>query len=266
MLVKNVGHLEVFATIPINRENLYDRELMRKSWLRTIPHVFDYAFFVSSIKYTQSRTGDVIELPGHSDAYDKLSLKMYGIYYWVDNNINANYILKVDTDTWVSVPRLLKMLSTRTFHYGGDVSSHAQIIRKTSSLKDMDHPEWFKSDFKKWVLDDKVFQNRTYYPPYAKGGGYIMSRKFMHNFVNSAPQIIANLEDITIGLFAFRHGYRAKSLSGFVEIPIYKKKLSTCFVTNQKIILIHRAILCPITNYTPKANLFSHSQPEPYLR
>lgn len=215
---------------------------------------WDYAFFVG-VDGPRISTGDIVYLACR-DGYHFLGEKVVKMIQWWDANIKSKHFLKVDTDTWFHPGRIRNWLvlhgSDETF-YGGDVSYNAEVVRPGMRKTDFIHPEWLPDDFLKWQVPRALY-HRQRYPPYAKGGAYILGADVVRTLARyfhpqNRPLIFNNLEDITVALAIYKTipTMKVVPIPGFTELAGHdvaifkaKDKESYCEYFDPNIMAYHR--------------------------
>eukprot|EP00966_Prymnesium_polylepis_P334621 7389993-Prymnesium_polylepis.1 len=106
--------------------------------------------------------GDVLVLPV-ADGYRQITQKVLVAFEWVAQNMAFKYLLKTDDDSFVCLARLLDLLLPlpRAALYLGVVNrDHAVVTSGRHRWADREYAQLF---------------NRTVYPPYMQGAGYVLS-------------------------------------------------------------------------------------------
>lgn len=128
------------------------------------------------------------------DCYKNLTIKTMVMLEWLDANCgNAAYAMKIDSDMFLNVPRLMQMLedAPKTNYLTGLVEWSAGVHRHTTS---------------KWYVPFDVFAGSTY-PPYALGLGYVLSRDLARRLVEASREVKAlYIEDVYLGMCMKRLG------------------------------------------------------------
>ena len=196
--------LDCFIAIPSGAAQVRERDALRQSWLSRFQadSAWDYAFFVGrqptgASKDTASRLaapftmlGDVVQLPV-ADDYQRLLRKVTAALRWTLDNVVAEYVLKVDTDTWVNAESFSSWIATQGYGtaYGGISSGGSWPVVREG----------------KWAVPRDVYSAATY-PTYAKGGGYFLSfdaaARVLDTIESGKTPTIENVEDVTVGLAA----------------------------------------------------------------
>lgn len=130
-----------------------------------------------------NKHNDLVILDDFTESYSTLTKKLIETLKWADNNINMDYFMKVDEDTFVRLDQVLHKLTAKPkqFLYWGFFDGRAHV-KKTG--------KWAEKDF---VLCDR-------YLPYALGGGYVLSQDLVHYVATNAENFqIFNNEDVSLG-------------------------------------------------------------------
>ena len=172
----------------------------------------------SSLHHESNQYLDMLLLPDLKESYYNLTRKLLHSLVWADNNIEFNYLMKCDDDTFVWLEPLVEELSkhgTSNSLYWGFFDGRATAKRKG---------KWVEQD---WFLCDK-------YLPYALGGGYIMSADLVHRIaVNADGLQLYNAEDVSMGVW----------LSSFRAVRRHDVRFNTEFVSrgcNNQYLVSHK--------------------------
>lgn len=160
----------------------------------------------NQLHFEQSEHDDLLILPHLQDSYGNLTQKLLMAIESITAEYSFKYVLKCDDDTYVKLDRLVEelaaydaQLSERRFApnpppelYWGYFNGKAQIKVRG---------KWRESNFKSCDL----------YPPYALGGGYVISSGIAKYIAQNAA-ILSPLvsEDVSMGVWlgALRHVHR----------------------------------------------------------
>ncbi|XP_054588476.2 beta-1,3-galactosyltransferase 1 isoform X1 [Nothobranchius furzeri] len=122
------------------------------------------------------------------DCYKNLTIKTMVMLEWLGSFCsNASYAMKIDSDMFLHVPNLVKMLlNAPTSNYlTGLVAYNGAVLRDPSS---------------KWYLPPELFSPPVY-PPYALGLGYILSLDLTKKLIEASRHVKAvYIEDVYLGL------------------------------------------------------------------
>ncbi|XP_060924495.1 beta-1,3-galactosyltransferase 2-like [Limanda limanda] len=122
------------------------------------------------------------------DCYKNLTIKTMVMLEWLDSFCsNASYAMKIDSDMFLNLPNLIKMLTNapKTNYMTGLVASGGAVLRDSSS---------------KWFVPVEVYSGPQY-PRYALGLGYVLSLDLPKKLVSAAQEVPAlYIEDAYLGL------------------------------------------------------------------
>jgi galactosylxylosylprotein 3-beta-galactosyltransferase len=176
-------------------ENMARRNVIRQTWLSSIPHNIKCVFVVGTEQLTPEKFAklnqedrdyhDMLLLKDTQDEYKKLTTKVVDAFTWLDTNVNYKFVLKVDDDTFVRVQNVYDELRTKHKDngalYWGYFTGDARVKKSGP---------WMEPD---WNLCDR-------YLPYARGGGYVLSAGLVHFIVANQKYLKKyKSEDVSIG-------------------------------------------------------------------
>ena len=265
-----------FALIPSSSARVIERDQLRAGWLRSMDaaqHSWDYGFFIGKGTSTKDDAavdcmkGDVVILANTPDEYQYLALKIVAALRWVGLKITTNFVLKVDTDTWVAPTRLAAWIDMFGVNvsYGGDIIRDSPVVR--SGVWGVER-RWFAPDV---------------YPAYANGGGYVLSRNASALVVEAidagAAPMLVNIEDVVVGLAAAAMNITPTSIPMFgrvgtvgelecctIGMLLFHKPaaMELCDLCNSRLTMPHKEIvtaiqesrrrLSPVINFTNSGN------------
>lgn len=184
------------------------RQAIRKSWAKDALVFFIVAGEWSAIEKEFYRTGDLLWINTSEDYRAGLTPKTFG---FVDfgvtqldqkHQIPWDYIFKTDDDVYVNVTHI-----------------RTEVALFDKSKGPVDYYGWEKigsqpsrdPNDKKWYLPREAYPE-DYFPPYAPGVGYALSRKFASCAAQEIPTTIAMpCEDVATGIVASRCGVSLSS-------------------------------------------------------
>ena len=139
---------------------------------------------MSGISQEQEMFGDVLLLKDLKDSYANLSRKVLLGMRWTDENLNFDFLVKVDDDSYVRVEKLaeyLREIDCDQRLYWGYFMGHA-----------------FPEPTGKWAEHNWFIC--PHYLPYAMGGGYVLSRRIVRTLMKVSNRLtLYNNEDVTVG-------------------------------------------------------------------
>ncbi|XP_041378410.1 LOW QUALITY PROTEIN: beta-1,3-galactosyltransferase 6-like [Gigantopelta aegis] len=185
------AHLVVLVlTAPDYR---HQRDAIRETWLQNLPKNCLVRFVIgtasleeslsSHIEREQTIHKDLLLLSEHKETYTALTSKLLQAFKWLDQNVDFQYVLKVDDDSFARLDLILDVLKSKPKErlYWGffDGRAHVKKLGK-----------WAEKD---WIACDR-------YLPYALGGGYVLSNDLIHFVVSNANYLKMFLsEDVSLG-------------------------------------------------------------------
>jgi hypothetical protein len=197
-------------------EHFIHRDVIRHTWASESPEAVKVLFLVglannrtiaNLVNVEYKINGDIL-LVNITDTYDHLTLKSIAMLEWLPRNCaNIAYVLKVDDDTLVNVPKLLDSLRhvANNHFIMGNIIAGAQPMRDRSS---------------KWYTPTDLYPQATY-PDYVSGSAYVISGDLIQDLYGSTRWVpFFWVEDIYItGLCAGKlnaslvHNSKFKSLT-----------------------------------------------------
>eukprot|EP00190_Bangiopsis_sp_CCMP1999_P003728 CAMPEP_0198731560 /NCGR_PEP_ID=MMETSP1475-20131203/30650_1 /TAXON_ID= ORGANISM="Unidentified sp., Strain CCMP1999" /NCGR_SAMPLE_ID=MMETSP1475 /ASSEMBLY_ACC=CAM_ASM_001111 /LENGTH=341 /DNA_ID=CAMNT_0044494537 /DNA_START=113 /DNA_END=1139 /DNA_ORIENTATION=- len=163
-----VGQNSALCSSGQQLEDAQYREAVRRSWGS---YGTPYCIFVGTrpdgsfgwdLWWEMRKHRDVVLLDRLVDSYENLTLKTLMAFAWIEHNVEAEFILKADTDVYVHAPRLeqfLKDVPPGKFYMGRKTSKQKKLKVRPSH---------------KWYLSDAEYPFARF-PPYMMGSGYIVS-------------------------------------------------------------------------------------------
>lgn len=134
-----------------------------------------------------------ILLGTYKDSYQNLTHKVLVGFHWSEQNCLPQYILKTDDDCFVNVELFLAFLrlqETLTNLYAGRV------------FDEQDKREVIRDRLSKWAVTKEQYLPK-YYPRYAGGPGYLLSRDVLQSFVSFSHRVKPfPVEDAYMGVLA----------------------------------------------------------------
>uniref|UniRef100_A0A3Q2ZDM1 Hexosyltransferase n=1 Tax=Kryptolebias marmoratus TaxID=37003 RepID=A0A3Q2ZDM1_KRYMA len=122
------------------------------------------------------------------DSYKNLTIKTMVMLEWLNLFCsNASYAMKVDSDIFVNVPKMVKLLqkAPKTNYMTG------HVVYSNPVLRDPDY---------RWYVPEEILPD-SIYPPYAFGLGYILSLDLPKKLIEASRHVKAlYIEDAYLGL------------------------------------------------------------------
>ena len=188
------GHKLTLAVFVMSAPNhLENRNVIRQTWAARVPD-YSKVFFAlgtgnlgigekKNIAGEVDKYGDLVILDNFEESYSTLTQKLVKTLKWADDNLQTDYFMKVDEDTFVRLDQVLMELKSKPKQklYWGffDGRAHVKKIGK-----------WAEKGF---VLCDR-------YLPYALGGGYVLSSDLVSYVSKNSDMFqFLNSEDVSLG-------------------------------------------------------------------
>ncbi|CAG9540584.1 unnamed protein product [Cercopithifilaria johnstoni] len=203
------------------------RAVIRNTWLKLSSKgkaTFRYAFpigtknlslsFKERLKKESNLFNDLIFLEDLADAYQNLTKKSLLSMQAMHNMYKFEFLLKVDSDSFVRLGAFLKALKdiANPNLYWGFLDGRGRPKRRG---------QWAERD---WIICDR-------YVPYQLGGGYVLSYKLVDFFVRNKDLLkIYKNEDVSIG------AWLAGLSVHYVHDPRFDTEFSSRGCNNQYII------------------------------
>ncbi len=169
------------------------RSTIRNTWMSDVPSDVKLYFSVGignvtqteleTLKYENSKHGDLLYLKNFNDSYHKLTEKVVESFKWLDKNVQSKFVFKTDDDSFARMDIIVDELREKDPErlYWGFFDGRARVKRSG---------QWAE---RKWHLCDT-------YLPHARGGGYILSSDLVHYIATNANYLQKfNSEDVSVG-------------------------------------------------------------------
>ena len=218
---KDVGFLVLITS---HVDNYQRRKAIRNTWCNThLQNVADNMWqCVFLIGQSVSPTGEPKEIPSslkgeikmhndillgsYLDTYRNLTLKVLHGLRWMSSNCKANIVLKTDDDCFVNTRLLHKLI---LHHQDSSNLYIGRVIENTDRRKVIRNPE------NRWHVLKSQYSSE-YYPPYASGAGYLLSRDVVKQFIKICNFVdLIPIEDAYMGLLAQELGVTPMSSARF---------------------------------------------------
>ncbi|KAK7457291.1 hypothetical protein BaRGS_00039263 [Batillaria attramentaria] len=234
--------------------NTWSGAAKKNRWPRMHLRVHVEVFFIvgqresslifETVKEEASRHHDII-MGDFTDSYRNLTYKTLAGLSWVSQHCShTKFVMKLDQDTFVDLPRLLSFLSSH------DKELHNSVIGKFYSSP------LVKSEGK-WKVTRSEYPF-SMYPAFAGGPCYIISTDVVHQILQTSQHMpFFHLEDVlvtgiiakTLGLYRYsveqlQNFYKNESLCAFIERP--KTQLSMTELSREKIRHVWKTIVTDI--------------------
>ncbi|KAK0393319.1 hypothetical protein QR680_000149 [Steinernema hermaphroditum] len=172
------------------------RSVIRDTWLRLsakgpsqVRHLFSIGtkglsdIELKKLYDEQEQYDDLLLLASHVDTYENLARKTARSFKTAIEEVNFEFVLKVDSDSFVRLGSFLKALKdiANPMLYWGFLDGRAKPFRKG---------KWKEKD---WILCDR-------YLPYQLGGGYVLSYRLANYIATNADLLkYYRSEDVSVG-------------------------------------------------------------------
>ncbi|CAL1606994.1 unnamed protein product [Knipowitschia caucasica] len=177
--------------------------------------------------------GDILQWD-FMDTFYNLTLKELNFLQWFHTYCpSAHFIFKGDDDVYVNTRNLLQLVRYRTEErrherlFVGDVISRAAPIRNRQS---------------KYFIPKELHAGP--YPPYAGGGGFLMSGPLAHLLLRASDAVpLFPIDDVFLGMCLQRLGTAPEAHAAFRTFGVTRRRFSPmnrepCFYT--QLIVVHK--------------------------
>ncbi|OCT57609.1 UDP-GlcNAc:betaGal beta-1,3-N-acetylglucosaminyltransferase 7 [Xenopus laevis] len=224
------------------------REVIRKTWgkekeidgkkvrtlflLGTAVREEERANYQKLLEFENIIYGDILQW-NFLDSFFNLTLKEVHFLKWMDIYCkNVKYIFKGDDDVFVSPENIIEYLDGkyRPDLFVGDILKNARPIRRKDS---------------KYYIPTALY-DKTLYPPYAGGGGFLMSGSLIKKLLRaSETQELYPIDDVFLGMClevikvspVLHEGFKT---FGIVKFKNSKMNKDPCFFKNT--LVVHKLL------------------------
>ncbi|XP_051977312.1 UDP-GlcNAc:betaGal beta-1,3-N-acetylglucosaminyltransferase 7-like [Xyrauchen texanus] len=246
---KCAGDIELLMVIKSVITQYDRRELIRRTWgkeqvfngkriktiflLGTSSNDDERANHQKLLEYEDYIYGDILQWD-FMDSFFNLTLKEIHFLKWFATYCgNTQYIFKGDDDVFVSVPNIFEYLEDRqdlSKLFVGDVLLKAKPIRKKIN---------------KYYIPHALY-NKTHYPPYAGGGGFLMGGPLARKLYGACETLeLYPIDDVFLGMCLevlavppIKH--EAFKTFGLVKNKASKLNWEPCFY--KSLIVVHKLL------------------------
>ena len=159
------------------------------------------------------------------DTYFNLSRKVIKVLDWAVRFCgHTKYIMKLDDDTWLNVPKIVEFLKKTSINFTNSVIGQAHINIKP-----------FRNAKHKFFVPRHEF-NKTYFPHYNSGSGYIMTPQVAHAVLSKSKNIpFFKFEDVYLGMVLQRLKFTITNVTQ-MRYWVHSEKKSPCLFKNKYLI------------------------------
>ena len=189
-LIEKVFLVIFVISAPSNADR---RQIIRLTWALKLPKDVKLFFVVCEkhlpnitkylLKEERKYNKDMIIIPNLVDEYKQLTMKVIASMKWINENIEFDYVLKADDDTFVRVDIMVNKLRSKPKErlYWGQFSHGSKIVKSGN---------W--AEKRAYICDT--------YVSYALGGGYVLSKDLVAYIVDNSDKLkkFTN-EDVSVG-------------------------------------------------------------------
>lgn len=246
---KCVGEIYLLMVIKSVATQHDRREVIRKTWgkervvngkrIKTLfligkpSNEAERANHQKLVEYEDYIYGDILQWD-FLDSFFNLTLKETHFLKWFHTYCHAaRYVFKGDDDVFVSVENIFEFLESSSHQknlFVGDVIFKAKPIRKKDN---------------KYYIPQALY-NKTFYPPYAGGGGFLMDGKLVRRLYWAADSLeLYPIDDVFLGMCLEVLQVEPVKHNAFKTFGLVKNKNSKlnrepCFFKNM--IVVHKLL------------------------
>ncbi|XP_059174978.1 beta-1,3-galactosyltransferase 1-like [Physella acuta] len=153
----------------------------------------------------------------YEDTYRNLTHKVLHGFHWSSSHCPASYVIKTDDDCFVNTHLVYKFLQNYNLQINGLYVGNVVV--------DQNRLEVVRGEKNRWSVKIDEY-SKQYYPPYASGMGYILSKDVVDRLVSRSAYIAPfPNEDAYVGVVISKLGIKPISSSRFL---ISSMGLSVC--------------------------------------
>jgi len=193
---KSMLYCYLFVAVLTSPKGFLRRRAIRETWLNLQKTETVARFFIGvkdlnpvllkDLANEQKNYGDLVFILNLKDSYQNLTQKLLKTLIWIHSNVNTEFVMKVDDDSFVRINVLFSELKKREEIgriYWGYFRGSANVKR----IGPWAEPSWYLSD---------------HYLPYALGGGYVISSDLLP-FICAASKYLQHYksEDVSLGVW-----------------------------------------------------------------
>ncbi|CAI5451079.1 unnamed protein product [Caenorhabditis angaria] len=188
--LQHPGHcnesVELLIIVLSVEKNIEIRETIRQTWGASKYENVRLNFLFSSNISTTNET-DVI-LTNLADTYDNLILKVHSLLSYKSTFCpNASYVLKIDEDVILEIPRLLARIQNSSKKISSEDSLSCYVWKNALPKRERNN---------KWYIP-RSFWPAKYFPNYCDGPMYLVGKNSVDRMLNeTTKQKLWKLEDV----------------------------------------------------------------------
>ena len=205
-------HYDLLILVSSAPANLKRRNIIRKTWAfdRAFKPKWTTAFLVAQTRnqtlsnslLKEDETYRDLARANYYDHYWNQTRKIQMGFEWAIRYCNFSFLLKLDDDVFVNVPKVLLFLREPT-------------TPKEKLYTGKHYTDQFPRREGKWMVTYEEY-NDTTYPDFCPGFGYILSHDVVSSFVETFPSLpFFRLDDVYVGILANKNGIKIIDNVGF---------------------------------------------------
>lgn len=208
-------HYDLLMIISSAPANLKRRNIIRNTWAfeKAFKPRWTTAFLVAqtrdqtlsnSLLSEDETYGDLVRA-NYYDHYWNQTRKIQMGFEWAITYCSFSFLLKLDDDVFVNVPKVLLFLREPT-------TPKEKLYMGNHYTNNLPHRKG------KWMVTYEEYSD-TKYPDFCPGFGYILSHDVVTSFVDTFPSFpFFRLDDVYVGMLASRNGVKITGNNAGFEV------------------------------------------------